>query len=359
MSKKKIWIDIDNSPHVPFFMPITAELEQRGCETVITARDAYQVSELVDFYGMKCHKIGRHFGRNKILKVLGVCVRALRLVPFLIKERPDLAVSHGSRAQLLAAWLLGIKSISMGDYEFVQDLVVIRPTWNIVPDIIPDGAVGSRKNHVLKYRGIKEDVYVPSFRANPAVRNELGLTSEDLVVSMRPPASEAHYHRPESDELFAVVIEYLTAQPHVKIVLLPRNSRQEAAVREKWPELSAQRQIVIPEHVVDGLNMIWFSDFVVSGGGTMNREAAALGVPVYSIFRGKTVAVDRYLSEQGRLTMIESPEQVPLKIKLERRTTVGEFHSNKRPALQDIVEFVISVVEARDPKPIHEATEVQ
>src|SRR5713101_5313869 len=81
MSKKKIWIDIDNSPHVPFFMPITAELEQRGCETVITARDAYQVSELVDFYGMKCHKIGRHFGRNKILKVLGVCVRALRLVP--------------------------------------------------------------------------------------------------------------------------------------------------------------------------------------------------------------------------------------------------------------------------------------
>jgi len=178
----------------------------------------------------------------------------------------------------------------------------------------------------------------------------LGLTEDNIVVSLRPPATEAHYHRPESDELFAVVLNYLGSQPNVKVVLLPRNHRQEAEVRQKWPELVAQRRVIIPEHVVDGLNLIWFSDFVVSGGGTMNREAAALGVPVYSIFRGKTGAVDRYLSEQGRMTLIESPQDVPSKIKLIHRHGIGSFQTNSRPALQDILGFITAVVESRNPK---------
>lgn len=130
-SKKKIWVDLDNSPHIPFFIPIKRELEKRGYAVVLTARDAYQVSELLDFYGLKCRKIGRHFGKNKLLKVVGVVTRALRLVPFLINERPSLAVSHTSRAQILASSLLGIKSIALGDYEFVQDLVLFRPSCNI------------------------------------------------------------------------------------------------------------------------------------------------------------------------------------------------------------------------------------
>lgn len=349
-SKKKIWVDLDNSPHVPFFIPIKRELEERGYEVLLTARDAYQVSELVEFYGLNCRKIGRHFGKNKFLKVVGVVTRALRLVPFLLKERPSLAVSHGSRAQILASSLLGIKSINIGDYEFVQDLVIFRPSWMIVPEIIPSESVGSRKNNILKYRGIKEDVYVPSFKADPSVRNELGLTEQDIVVSIRPPASEAHYHRPESDVLFYAVMEYLKAQPNIKIVLLPRNAHQETEVRQKWPDLISQRRVIIPERVVDGLNLIWFSDFVVSGGGTMNREAAALGVPVYSIFRGKIGAVDRYLSETGRLTLIESPVEIPAKIKLVRRTGIGAFQSSNRPALQNIVDFIVSIVESEDPK---------
>jgi uncharacterized protein len=347
--KAKIWIDLDNSPHVPFFIPIKRELEQRGYEVVLTSRDAYQVSELVELFGLKCKKIGRHSGKNKFLKVLGLVNRALQLIPFLIKERPTLAVSHGSRAQILASSFLGIKSIVLADYEFVQDLVLFQPSWVIVPDIIPDDSAGPRKNQTLKYRGIKEDVYVPSFQANPGVRNELGLTELDMVVSVRPPASEAHYHRHESDELFTFVMEYLGAQPNIKIVLLPRNGRQEADVRQKWPELISQRRVIIPERVVDGLNLIWFSDFVVSGGGTMNREAAALGVPVYSIFRGKIGAVDRYLAEQGRLTLIESPEDISSKIKLECRTKIGTFESSGRPALQDIVKFIVAIAELKNP----------
>ena len=349
-SRKKIWIDLDNSPHVPFFIPIKRELENRGYNVLLTARDAYQVSDLVEFYGLKCHKIGRHFGKNKLFKVAGVVSRALRLLPLLLKEKPDLAVSHGSRAQTLASSLLGIRSINIGDYEFVQDLVIFRPSWMIVPEIIPDSSVGSRKNHVLKYRGIKEDVYVPSFRADPSVRDEFGFTEQDLVVSIRPPASEAHYHRPESDDLFFAVVEYLKSQPNIKIVLLPRNANQEAELRNKWPDLISSRRVIIPERVVDGLNLIWFSDFVVSGGGTMNREAAALGVPVYSIFRGKIGAVDRYLAEEGRLTLIENAAEIPSKIKLARRNHTESFQSSSRPALQNIVDFIATIAESGDPK---------
>ena len=351
-AKKKIWIDLDNSPHVPFFIPIKRELERRGYNVLLTARDAYQVSDLVEFYGLECRKIGRHFGKNKLFKVVGVVSRALRLIPLLIKEKPDLAISHGSRAQILASSLLGIKSINIGDYEFVQDLVIFRPSWMIVPEIIPDASVGSRKGQVLKYRGIKEDVYVPSFKADPLVKQELGIADHDMMVCIRPPASEAHYHRPESDALFSAVMDFLKSQPNVKMVVLPRNANQEAEVRNKWPDLISSRRLIIPKHVVDGLNLIWFSDFVVSGGGTMNREAAALGVPVYSIFRGKIGAVDRYLSETGRLTLIESAAEVPSKIKLARRNHIPAFQSSDRPALQNIVEIVVAVAESRDPKPI-------
>jgi predicted glycosyltransferase len=299
---------------------------------------------------LNCRKIGSHFGKNKFLKVVGLVTRALRLIPFLLRERPNLAVSHGSRAQILASSLLGIKSVNIGDYEFVQDLVIFRPSWMIVPEIIPIESIGRRKKNILKYQGIKEDVYVPAFKANSSVRSELGLTDRDMVVSIRPPASEAHYHRPESDDLFHAVMEYLKAQADIKIVLLPRNAHQEAEIRQKWPDLISERRVIIPERVVDGLNLIWFSDFVVSGGGTMNREAAALGVPVYSIFRGKIGAVDRYLSETGRLTLIESPAEIAEKIKLVRRTGIGAFQSSNRPALQNIVEFIVAILESEDPR---------
>jgi predicted glycosyltransferase len=348
-AKKKIWIDLDNSPHVPFFIPITKELERRGYQVILTARDAYQVSELVDFYGVNCKKIGRHYGKNKFLKVIGVCWRAVRLIALMLKERPNLALSHGSRAQILAASLMGISSVAMSDYEHAQSLAFFRPSWIIYPDVIPNEKLGFREDRILKYCGIKEDVYVPSFKPDPTVRKSLGLSKEELVVTIRPPANEAHYHRPESDELFHAAVTYLAMQPGLRLVLLPRNSRQDAHVRQLWPELISSGKMIIPEHVVDGLNLIWFSDLVVSGGGTMNREAAALGIPVYSIFRGKTGAVDRYLADQGRLTLIEKVDDIPSKIILAHRNTLAKHESGDRPALQTIVDYVSAILESKNP----------
>src|SRR5580704_16998581 len=164
--KAKVWIDLDNSPHVPFFAPIIDELQTRGYGVFISARDCFQVRELADILNVKCEWIGRHYGKSKLLKVAGLCLRALQLVPSILREKPDLAISHGSRAQLLSASFLHVQSIVIFDYEFVKGLGFVRPTWVMVPEVIPDSALGDT-SHLLKYPGIKEDVYVAGFKPDP------------------------------------------------------------------------------------------------------------------------------------------------------------------------------------------------
>jgi len=341
----KIWIDFDNSPHVPLFAPIISEFERLGHEVTLTARDAYQVTELTNLFDLKCKKIGRHQGKNRFMKVAGVCWRALQLVPSMVMDRPDLALSHGSRGQLLTSFLLGIPTMVMMDYEHSsQGLMWLKPSWIVVPDVMSEEGVKHNRDKVLRYRGIKEDIYVPSFSPDPSIRSQLGVGASDLLVTVRPPASEAHYHKPESDALFRTVVNYLSNQPDLKMVLLPRNERQRHAIEEMWPTLIVSGRIIVPQHVVDGLNLIWNSDFVISGGGTMNREAAALRVPVYSIFRGTIGSVDRYLAANGRLVLVESVEEVETKIKVVRRNFDSVPQNNGRFALQDILEQVTSVL---------------
>ncbi|MHB8652833.1 MAG: DUF354 domain-containing protein [Terriglobia bacterium] len=346
-----IWIDLDNSPHIPFFVPIIHELERRGHCVTLTARDAFQVCELANLFGLTYKRVGRHYGKHKVLKAYGTCVRALRLLPTTVNAKMDLALSHGSRSQLLAAAIRRIPSVLILDYEFAKSLLFARPTWVMAPEVIPSSAIHCDKRRILRYPGIKEDVYVPSFKPNPSIKAQLGLNGESVVVTVRPPANEAHYHNPESDELFDAVIELLGRTPNAKIVLLPRNGRQEASVRRAWPNLFSTRKIIIPEHAIDGLNLIWHSDLVISGGGTMNREAAALGVPVYSIFRGTIGAVDRYLAETGRLILLESAEDVRHKIKLSRHERPEMRGNIPNNTLTTVVENIVSIIESKHPAP--------
>jgi predicted glycosyltransferase len=346
---KEIWIDIDNTPHVPFFAPIVEGLAQRGFPVLLTARDAYQVKELFRLFNMPCRTIGRHYGKYKLLKVAGTLIRASKLAAAVAWSRPGLALSHGSRSQLIAASLLRIPSVMIGDYEFSSWQTGVHPNWVMVPSVIPDAAIPMNKDSILKYPGIKEDVYVPGFRPDPKLRGQLGLKEEDFVVTARPPATEAHYHNPESDVLFHAAIDYLASQSNARIVVLPRNKKQANSVREHWPQLFASGKMIIPEHVVDGLNLLWSSDLAISGGGTMNREAAALGVPVYSVFRGKIGAVDQYLAGKGRLVLLEKAEDVPEKVILSKRVRPASPNNNHFETLQTIIENIVSITESGSP----------
>jgi predicted glycosyltransferase len=280
-----------------------------------------------------------------LLKVLGTCLRAIRLVPIALKEKPDLAVSHGSRSQLIASKTLGIPTVTMCDYEFVARVGLFHPDWVFVPRYLSSFQEFEARKRLLKYPGLKEDVYVRRSRGETSVKGQLGLLPSDLVVTVRPPASEAHYHNAEAETLFDAVLHLLLEHPEVRVVLLPRNDRQAKALRQAWETAIAQRTIVIPEHALDGLDLIWASDLVISGGGTMNREAAALGVPVYSIFRGRIGAVDQHLAAEGRLVLLESVEDVRSKIKIVRSDPASRNSIDRSPALQCIVEGIASIAE--------------
>lgn len=345
--RRRVWIDFDNSPHVPFFLPVIQELERRGYELVLTGRDAYQVRELLDFHHVPCTVIGRHHGKNKFLKVGAVCFRTLALAAHVFgKRRPHLGVSHGSRAQQLACLLLRIPSLMIIDYEFAATTRFINPTWAMVPDVLPASSVAYTNCTVVQYPGIKEDVYLSRFRPDPSLRGRLGIGPDELFVLLRPPASEAHYHNPESELLLEEVLRCLADHPEARTVILPRNERQAAAVRERCAEAIAAGTIIVPRQVEDGLNLIWNADLVISGGGTMNREAAAMGVPVYSIFRGRIGAVDHYLADQGRMVLLESPADVRARLQFVRRPRSQAGRDDRpSPALISLTENIASMVE--------------
>lgn len=336
-----VWIDLDNSPHVPFFRPIIDALRRDGFNVAVSARDAYNVVDLVRLHRLEATPIGRHFGKHKAMKVLGLGVRAAQLLPFVARHRPCLALSHGSRAQTLAARLTGIPSMVIADYEHVTHLT--RPDWMVFPEVIPDDITRRLAKRVLRYPGIKEDVYASSFVPDAALASELGLADADIVATVRPPATEAHYHSPQSDALFGAAMELLLADARTRIVMLPRNDRQKAEIADRFRGGLQSGKMIVPERAVDGLNLVWLSDLVISGGGTMNREAAALGVPVYSTFRGPTGAVDRFLAAHGRLVLLESVTDVRRRVAVAKRARSEPRAPVARAALDAIVAHAVAV----------------
>ena len=344
-AKTKIWIDMDNSPHVPFFVPIIKELEELGYPVVLTARDCFQVRDLVKLFSLPCTFVGRHYGKHKLAKIAGTCYRALRLASLVRDENVGLAVAHGSRALTIASTLLGIPSLSLWDYEFTKGVGKLQPDWAMVPAVIPDSAIRIDPHRVFKYPGIKEDVYVPGFKPDSGMRARLGLEEDDLVVTARPSADEAHYYNPESEKLFRAAIDFVATELGARVVLLPRNERQGASARALWPDLFAGRKMIIPEHAVDGLSLLWSSDLAISGGGTMNREAAALGIPVYSVFRGRIGAVDRYLAQNGRLVLLEKLSDVREKIAVPKKARRRVPANHQSHTLRTIIDNLVAIVE--------------
>ena len=341
--RAKIWFDLDNTPHVPLFEPIIEELKARGFPVMVSARDAFQVCELADKKGLEYKRIGHHYGKNRILKIWGMVYRAMQMVPFALQGKPQLAVSHCSRSQLLLGTWLRIPTLLMDDYEYSHQRLM-WPSWVLVPSVIPDAALSYNKNRLRKYPGIKEDVYAWKLKPDASVLKELGIAESDLVITVRPPATEAHYHNQDSDRLFEAFMERTHRIAGARVVLVPRNKVQAELLKRKFPRWFEAGKTVIPKGAVDGLNLIWQSDLVVSGGGTMNREAAALGVPVYSIFRGAIGAVDKHLVKEGRLVLIESVEDVQ-KINLVKRPRRSVAEATSKETLQFIVDTIQQMAE--------------
>ncbi|MDO8931101.1 MAG: DUF354 domain-containing protein, partial [Rhodocyclaceae bacterium] len=226
-TKIKIWIDLDNSPHVPFFVPIIRELEKQGHSVCLTARDAFQVYGLADSFGLSYSKIGKHWGANVLLKAIGTIWRSFSLAVLLMKEKPpQLSISHGSRSLIIASGILHIPTILMFDYEHAEKLPFFKPVLGVIPDSIQGSGLDSHyKKGIRRYSGLKEDVYACSFVPDREILNSLGIREDEILVTIRPPATEAHYHNPEAEKLFFATVERLGRLPNLRMVILPRNEK--------------------------------------------------------------------------------------------------------------------------------------
>jgi predicted glycosyltransferase len=306
-----IWFDLDNSPHVPLFRPILAELHRRGTEVHVTSRRHAQTEDLLNLWKIPHVVIGAHGGRGRIRKVANLLQRAVRLREEVRGKPVTLAVSHGSRTQILAAASLRIPVLVMDDYEYSnQTLTRWFADTLLVPEAIPTERwtrSGVREDRLLTYPGFKEEVYLRDFSPDPSFRSSLGIPEQALLVTLRPPSVSANYHDPRSERLFSACLQRLSSQEGVLCLVV---NRTEAELRLIPDDHLAAGRIRLLSNPVDGLQLLWASDMVISGGGTMNREAALLGIPTYSVFTGRRPAMDERLVAMGRMTFIESSRDV-------------------------------------------------
>lgn len=307
----RIWVDLTNSPHVVLFRPLIARLAARGHEVTVTAREYAQTLGLLERFGIPHLVVGAHGGARRRDKARAMAARTSALTRLALRERFDLAVSHGSTDQPPAARAAGTPAVTMFDYEFAAAM----HHWNgrlvrrvLVPAAIPERALaryGMRPPKLVRYPGLKEEYHLADHVHEPGVVAELGLDPARVIVVVRPPPEVTLYHREASGELFAATLAHLLGRaPDVQTVVLPRTAAQRQAL--------AGGAAVVPERAVDGPSLVAGADLVVSAGGTMNREAAALGVPAYTPFAARLGAVDRSLIAEGRLRRLERPDDLRL-----------------------------------------------
>ncbi len=304
----KVWVDCTAAAHPVVLRPIIAGLERRGHAVEVTTRSYGQTEGLLELLGIPYTSIGEHADSGTAARGAALASRSARLLRWARGRGFDVALAHGSVDIAVVGTLLRIPQVQMQDYEFagLQRKVSWRAARRVmVPDAIPVDrliAAGASEKKLVRYPGLKEDYYLADLVPDPGVLAGLGLdrlgvrpereADERVLVVVRPPPESSAYHA--DNPLYEKLLDRLVADPRAVVVLIPRTEAQRAAAIAR-----AQPRLIVPGRAIDAQSLIAFSDLVVSAGGTMNREAVALGVPVYTIFSGRMGAVDEELIAAG------------------------------------------------------------
>jgi hypothetical protein len=309
----RVWIDVTNSPHVLVFRPLIGILRKRGADVDVTAREFAQTLELLDLLGIEATVVGHHGGASTLGKARVMAERLPALHRFARGRSYDVALAHGSHDLTLTARRLGIPSATTFDYEYAwlqHQLGCRAATRVVVPQAIPPDRLdryGVGPDKLRQYAGLKEDYYLADLEPDASVLDALGVDRGRVLVVLRPPPDVSLYHR-HANELFPETIRALGARDDVQAVVLPRVEEQGDFVRSL-----ALPSVIVPERAVDAQSLIAFADLVVSAGGTMNREAVSLGIPVYTVFGGRLGAVDEQLIREGKLRLLADPASIEVR----------------------------------------------
>jgi predicted glycosyltransferase len=334
-----VWVDCTAAAHPLVLRPVIERLEGRGHEVLITAREYGQTLGILDRLGMPYTAVGSHGGASALGKGRALVGRSARLARVVWELRPQLAIAHGSVDLAVVSSLFRIPSAQMQDYEFAgwQRQIAFRAARKVlVPDSIPLARLkktGAKERKLVRYPGLKEEYYLADFTPDASVLDELGLDREKVLVVVRPPPETSEYHA--RNDVYGESIQHLAAADGVQAVVIPRTERQGKEVRA----LEAAN-LIVPERTIDAQSLIAFADLVVSAGGTMNREAVALGTPVFTTFAGRMGGVDEALIAAGRLRVLAEPEELPLR----KRDTPPGVLDPRDPEL--LVEGALGAVES-------------
>ena len=309
-SPRRVWIDFENAPHVWVLAPVVEILRDRGFDFTFTARDFSSTVGLARKLGFDPEVVGRPgSAKGRAGKVLSLADRARRLWSLLRPQRRELgvALSHGSRSQAIAGRYLGMRTISLDDYEHSNQSHLRFVDSLLVPSVVPKEAWPLPPERVVHYPGLKEEMYL-SGRAGEATPIRELEAAPGLKVLFRPEAPTAHYRSDTSEVIGAAVLKRLADHGDVHVTLLPREPGQGRALAEECARLGLP--VWVPDRVLDGPSLVSSVDLMVGGGGTMTREAAVLGVPSYSFFAGTWGAVDHHLAGRGHLIRLATPDDV-------------------------------------------------
>jgi predicted glycosyltransferase len=328
-----IWVDCTAAAHPLVLRPVIERFEARGHEVFVTAREYGQTLGVLDRLGISYTSIGSHAGASSLRKGVAVAGRSVALARLVWRRRPGLALAHGSVDLAIVSRLLGIPAVQMQDYEFagLQRQVAFRLARRVlVPDSIPVDRMrkaGAKERKLVRFPGLKEEYYLSGFEPDRAVLDELRLDRDKVLVVLRPPPETSEYHA--RNNLYGATIRRLAGAPGVEAVIVPRTERQGTEVREMGAD-----NLIVPERAIDAQSLIALADLVVSAGGTMNREAVALGTPVFTTFAGRMGAVDEALIAEGRLHVLEDPAELPLH---KRETPIGALNPRDPELLAEAV----------------------
>jgi uncharacterized protein len=345
----KVWVDMSAPAHVLVLRPIIERLRREGHEVEITSRDYAQTQQLLELHGMEHTPIGRHGGASRLRKGFSLAARSTGMLRFGRGRGFDLALAHGSNDLAIAAKALGVPEANMHDYEFAvtQHRIGCRLARRVMfPDSVPLERLrrfGVTEEKFFPYPGLKEEYYLYDFEPDAEALRRLGVDEERVVVIVRPPPDVSLYHR-KSNPLFPKVLDRLGRDGEVHAVVLPRTQAQ----REFITGL-ALPSVIVPEGAVEAQSLVALADLVVSAGGTMNREAAALATPVYTTYGGRLGGVDEALIKSGRLRPLTDPRAVELS-----KRTADAAPTKRDPSF--LVETILGTVGAsplrEEPQPI-------
>ena len=318
----RVWVDCTAAAHPLVLRPLIERLEAQGHEVFVTAREYGQTVGILERLGIPYTVVGEHGGGSRLGKARALGGRSARLARLIWERRPALAIAHGSVDLALVSALYRVPSVQMQDYEFarLQRQISFRLARRVlVPEAIPLerlAKLGVKGEKLVRYPGLKEEYYLAGFEPDPAVLDELGLDREKVLVVVRPPPETSEYHA--RNDLYAATIERLATAPEAQAVVIPRTEEQGAAVRAR-----GAANLIVPARAIDAQSLIAYADLVVSAGGTMNREAVALGTPVFTTFTGRMGGVDEELIAAGRLRVLADPATLDLR---KRDSPVGVRH---------------------------------